>query len=311
MAWIELHQTLRDHRKMFSCAEELGISRTEMIGTLVCLWLWALDNAEDGSLQGISPKTLANICYFPERKASKLVAALLKHGFLDGDCSSLSIHDWNDYAGRLMDRREKDRERKRVSAKQQKEIPQSSIGNQPEIRRTSAGTQQEIQRNSEGIPQEFRRNSTGTPNDFRADSCATVPIPYHNSTNGINIGDLSINPAPAQEQPVSDAFERFWAEYPKKSTRRKEDAYQTWQSLNPTPDGAAHIMAQLKAWKASSRWAEQGGRFIPNVFLFLDPEGEYLTTTPAAGKQPGPVKASCTLGREELEAIQRVLREEP
>ena len=54
MAWIELHQSLREHRKMFACAEVLNISKIEMVGTLVCLWLWALDNAQDGSLAGVS-----------------------------------------------------------------------------------------------------------------------------------------------------------------------------------------------------------------------------------------------------------------
>ena len=101
MAWIELHQTLREHMKMFACADTLNLSRIEMIGTLVSLWLWALDNAQDGSLEGVSDKTIARVCDFPEKKAGKLMEALLKHGFVERDGDHYIIHDWYDYAGKL------------------------------------------------------------------------------------------------------------------------------------------------------------------------------------------------------------------
>lgn len=148
MAWIELHQTLREHKKMFACADALGLSRIEMVGTLVSLWLWALDNAQDGSLEGVSDKTIARVCYFPEKKAGKLMEALHKHGWLDLDGDHYVIHDWNDYAGKLMERRKKDRERKN---------------------------------NSKSSPREFRRNSAGNPADAPRNSSATVP--YHTVPN--------------------------------------------------------------------------------------------------------------------------------
>ena len=61
MAWIEVHQGLREHRKTYACAEKLKISRVVMVGTLISLWLWALDNAQDGSLYGISNLTIARV----------------------------------------------------------------------------------------------------------------------------------------------------------------------------------------------------------------------------------------------------------
>ena len=70
---------------MFACADALNLSRIEMIGTLVSLWLWALDNAQNGSLEGVSDKTIARVCDFPEKKAGKLMAALLDNGFVDYD----------------------------------------------------------------------------------------------------------------------------------------------------------------------------------------------------------------------------------
>lgn len=149
MAWIELHQTLREHKKMFACADALGLSRIEMIGTLVSLWLWALDNAQDGSLEGVSDKTIARVCDFPERKAGKLMEALHKHGWIDQIGDHYVIHDWYDYAGKLMERREKDRKRKN---------------------------------NSKSKPQDFRGSSSGKPEEVHGKSHATVPnhtVPNH------------------------------------------------------------------------------------------------------------------------------------
>ena len=115
-----------------------------MIGTLVSLWLWALDNAQDGSLEGVSDRTIARVCDFPEKKAGKLMEALHKHGLLDRNGDHYAIHDWYDYAGKLMERREKDRKRKWKSASRQ---------------------------------QEFQENSNGIPEEVHEKSCATVPYP--------------------------------------------------------------------------------------------------------------------------------------
>lgn len=143
---------------MFACADALNLSRIEMIGMLVSLWLWALDNAHDGSLEGVSDRTIARVCDFPEKKASKLMESLHKYGWLDRIGDHYAIHDWYDYAGKLMERREKDRRRKK---------------------------------NSTGKQDEFHRNSDGTPEDVPGNSYATVPnrtLPYPTVPN-ISGGD--------------------------------------------------------------------------------------------------------------------------
>ena len=54
MAWIQIHQQLKDHRKVLAAADELDIEPAHMLGLLFSFWLWAIDNAPDGSLSGIS-----------------------------------------------------------------------------------------------------------------------------------------------------------------------------------------------------------------------------------------------------------------
>ena len=45
MAWLQVHQTLKDHRKLFDAADQLEVEPPHMMGLLVSFWLWALDNA--------------------------------------------------------------------------------------------------------------------------------------------------------------------------------------------------------------------------------------------------------------------------
>jgi len=282
MAWIELHQELREHKKMFKCAEALNISRVEMIGTLVCLWLWALDNAEDGSLADVSNRTIACVCGFPEKKAQKLVDALFQTGFLDKDeeRNCYVIHDWNEYAGKLMERRKNDRERKKNSAGKKK---------------TSAG-----------IPSEFHGSSTENP-----------ALPYHNRTITVpNIPTACNNTQVGTGDGGEDAredgrlFTAFWAAYPATGAVDRERAWEAWKKLNPDEERAGEILSSLEAWKKSRRWREDGWEYIPNAANFLEPGRGYIDRVPASYVPTGgAVKPSMQLGEAELEAIQRALRE--
>ena len=105
-------------------------------------------------------------------------------------------------------------------------------------------------------------------------------------------------------------FTTFWYAYPETARRKREDAWQAWKSLNPTPEEAAKILFCLDAWKKSKRWTDDDGEFIPNAENFLNPQKGYLYQIPAPAKQGVPKGASGVLGEAELEAIQKVLREE-
>ena len=41
MAWIQVHQQLKDHRKLLAAADELEIEPAHMLGLLISFWLWA------------------------------------------------------------------------------------------------------------------------------------------------------------------------------------------------------------------------------------------------------------------------------
>lgn len=126
----------------------------------------------------MNAEDIASALDFSGKKGEAVVNALLESGYLELENGTFKIHDWYDYAGKLMDRREADKKRKQ----------------KPESGKTSAG-----------IPTEIPKMEDGNP-------YATVPnrtVPNQNNNIHTN--------AHARTREMDDGFERFWAAYPRKS----------------------------------------------------------------------------------------------
>ena len=103
MAWIQIHQQLKDHRKVLAAADELDIEPAHMLGLLISFWLWAIDNAPDGSLAGISDRMIARAAQW-DKDPEEFVAALTSASLLDvTEDGVLEIHDWSEYTGKLIE----------------------------------------------------------------------------------------------------------------------------------------------------------------------------------------------------------------
>jgi DnaD/phage-associated family protein len=124
MAWIESHQSLGTHKKLYHLATILEISRPQAIGHLHYLWWWALDNVPDGKLHGVPIEVIADVCQWKD-DPQIFFNGLLAAGWVDSDHG---LHDWNDYAGKLILRRKADRERHRKSLGIPMECQQISDG---------------------------------------------------------------------------------------------------------------------------------------------------------------------------------------
>jgi hypothetical protein len=116
--WIESHQSIRNHPKIKKAARLCGVNEFEMIGRLHCLWWWALDYAPDGDVTKYSADDIESAVDW-NGKAGVFYAALIECGF-NGHCgflemidSQITIHDWHEYGGRLLEKREANRERMR------------------------------------------------------------------------------------------------------------------------------------------------------------------------------------------------------
>ena len=131
MAWIELHQGLHRHRKIVELARPLDVPRMSAVGHITALWCWALDNAPEGDLSCISKSAVALGAEW-EGDPEAFWNAAVDAGFID---ENGQIHDWHAYAGKLVDRRKADAERKRrqreVSAGHPQDILKMSVATVP------------------------------------------------------------------------------------------------------------------------------------------------------------------------------------
>ena len=154
--WIESHQTLGNHPKRVKLTRllradpsyaslPLEIAAAATIGLLHQLWWWALDFAPEGDVTGMLAEEIAAAARWTG-DPDLFLAALLECGnpeqgtigFLErSSAGRLLIHDWYDYAGKLIQRRRQDAERKRLGRQADGDDASSLI--EPDVRRTSDG----------------------------------------------------------------------------------------------------------------------------------------------------------------------------
>ena len=111
MAWIESHQSLGRHPKVYRLASKLRIHKAQAIGHLQYLWWWTLDFAPTGNLSQFTPAEISAGAEWPGQPGP-FHDSLKECGWLDEDGT---LHNWGDYAGKLIEKREIDRDRKRAS----------------------------------------------------------------------------------------------------------------------------------------------------------------------------------------------------
>lgn len=168
MAWIESHQTLRDHPKVARLARLLDEPQPHVIGHLHFLWWWALDHAEDGDVSDFDAMDLADAAGWagdPEVFVKALIECGpgRRDGLLVQDGSRLLLHDWWDYAGKLVSRRKADRERKAKERGTPSDLP---------VQRTSDGHDTE----SAVTPYVTEQNRTEPIENPRADVAALCSL---------------------------------------------------------------------------------------------------------------------------------------
>ena len=242
MAWIESHQEVGRHPKTKKLARLLGVSLPAAVGHLHYFWWWALDFAQDGTLEKYDGYDLADAMQW-DGDPDQLLEAMIEAGYIDDTEDGLMIHDWGEYAGKLLERRAKDRARKRAAAE------------------------------AAGVPQNFRRSSDGndeesaeTPSASFVTNQPTVPN-QPNTTNSTNRTEPTTPTGDAQAL-QERRFAEFWKAYPKKVG--KASCLKAWKKLKPTTELHDHIMTALEAQKRSEQWQREGGRYIPNPLTWLN-----------------------------------------
>lgn len=113
MVWIESHSEIVGHPKTRRLAKALRITERDAVGLLHMLWHWALKYAPDGDLSRFDDEDIALAVDWTvddDGAPSCVIEALKATRFVDADGQ---IHDWDEYTGRLIERREANAERMR------------------------------------------------------------------------------------------------------------------------------------------------------------------------------------------------------
>ncbi len=271
MAWIQVHQQLKDHRKLLAAADELEIEPPHMLGLLTSFWLWALDNAPSGSLEGISNRNIARAAQW-NKEPDAFVEAMKNAGFLDiTEDGTLEIHDWYEYAGKLIDQREaeKQRSRRRRAAA-------------AADRRTTAGQ-------PEGQPTDKPENSQQETGGRLHQTTPEQTTPEKESETLDSV--MSAGPTPFQQ--IVDMYHEICKSYPvlrKISANRKKAIAARWKEYGQDLNTFRELFEKAEAspflkgrndrnWTADFNWLMNSG----NMAKVL--EGKYTDN-----RQQAPVR---------------------
>lgn len=270
MAWIESNQEVGRHPKTKKLARLLGVSRPTAVGHLHYLWWWALDFAQDGMLSRYDSHDIAEAMEW-EGESDVLLAALIESGYLDETENGLMIHDWGDYAGKLMERREKDRARKQAAKEKTR--------NSKDFRRISSGMDAE---------------SAGS----REESFVTVP---NSTVPNLTVPNSTVQTQPEDEEPaapaadpvpykaIGDLFHEICVSYPKlrniSDSRRKAIAAR-WKEYGQDMEIFRELFTKAEAspflkGKNKRNWAADFNWLMNSENMAKVLEGNYDAQDPA------------------------------
>jgi hypothetical protein len=288
MAWIESHQSLLTHRKTGRLARTLGIPKVHAVGHLHAFWWWCLDNASDGQLIDSIPAEVADAAAW-EGDAELFLSAMALAGFIDtGDDGVLHVHDWMDYAGRLVQKR--DANAKRMKQARAKNVPSTNDERADHDSDTCDERAAHVQRTNETRATHVQ----GLPNP-------TVP----NQTIDTPFTPMGGN----QPLPTADVF--AWAPTTDKHGKRLPDTAVTlakvaeWRQTYPAIDVEAEVRKCIQ-WMRDNP-AKQGSRPIARIGNWLGNAKPGAVVTMFDGEPLDPVDALLT--PEQLAMVRRAKAE--
>ncbi len=108
------------------------------VGHLHMFWWWAMEFAQDGDVSKFEAEDIADAMEY-DGDPDVLMDALIYAGYIDQTASGRVIHDWYDYAGKLIERRKSDALRKANSRRKPAEVVRDSEDVPKDVQRTEDG----------------------------------------------------------------------------------------------------------------------------------------------------------------------------
>ncbi|GHV28982.1 hypothetical protein FACS1894167_07370 [Synergistales bacterium] len=123
--WVQVQCGLRRHRKLKRLARRLDIDELLAYAHVIALWSSVTEQAPDGNLSKFFPEEIAEEAGW-RGNPEEFVEAMIESGFLDKSADGgLSVHDWNEYTGGMLEAYNNRREANKARAKTCRERKQS------------------------------------------------------------------------------------------------------------------------------------------------------------------------------------------
>lgn len=281
MAWIESHQSLGRHPKTRKAARLLSVSRPAVVGHLQYLWWWCLDFAQDGDLGQYDDDEIAEAAEWDEDPAT-FIAALTEAGFITAD---RLVHDWDDYAGKLIEQRKANAEKQKRWRDRNK--PDTSPTHNDPVTVTSP------LRNGATVPNRTVPNQTEPNPTVKTPPPAKPeppPEPVAPPSGGESVRDIAVLPVVHGTR-----FAAFWDAYPKKVGKKACSSW--WGKRRPDADLTQTILDAVAAHKDGDQWQRgyikdpirwlQEERWNDDVASVPSPANAPVQAIPTNGRAPG------------------------
>lgn len=257
MAWIESHQALGAHPKTKRLARALDEDLVATVGRLQFLWWWALDYAQDGYLQRFDKYDVADAARWGG-DPDVFLDALKSAGFLDED---MYLHDWHEYAGRLIKQREGNKERKRMSRARHAPVTRPSQDGVSKVDVTSGGVT--------GLPTNLTNQDKDHDHLTMIDPASTED----QQEDQIDL-QLHVETAPIRKTDgYTDDFVAFWDVYPRHISKR--DAFKKWQARIKEGVAASQLIHAAVRYAVECKKNQTEMRFIKHPSTFLGSNKHY------------------------------------
>jgi len=286
LAWIESHQSLGRHPKLLRLSQQLRIHPAQTIGHLQYLWWWALDYSPTGDLSAFASAEISAASYWAG-DAEQFLKALKDCGWIDDDNH---LHDWEDYAGKLISYRESNARRQSLhrNVDLKKKIRERDedqcrycgiIVNWNDKRGSSGGTYDHVIPDGENTLENLVvccRSCNSSKKDRTPEEAGLVLKKKQNIfetdlNTCLNKFTRQYSTEPNQTKHklahISD-FDEFWKSYPRKTGKGR--AEKTWLKINPNKELSQRILTAVKAQRNSKDWTKDGGIFIPYPATWLN-----------------------------------------
>lgn len=174
--WVHVYRMLFDHPKAKRLGKRLGLDPAAAAGYLICLWTWSMSIAPDGDLTRFDPEEIEAAAGWGGEDGA-FISAATECRWLDRTKRGLVIHDWNDWAGTMVAKRAKERQR---SAD----------------RRAAARSEEDDRAPTARRPREDRGATDGRPlaerekREKREEEPPLPPQPVHNSADQERVGSF-------------------------------------------------------------------------------------------------------------------------